>query len=186
MGKVSVLQDFWQKCQNCAMSRLRPQASINKKSDLDMAYEKILQALHVTMPLVCHHRKISDVLLGRVMTMTDDTWVYCTLHRSTVHQELVKLVIIHFLNDWCTMINRHLTGKVNHLKTQPMFREANQRYEKTRKRPKKGSNKYDLSMTMRETFIEKLHEFATKFFVFSLRALPECAKKSIAVSILVY
>lgn len=71
------------------------------------------------------------------------SWFVCELHRHTVHEELLKIIINHLLNDWCTMINRHLTSKSNHLRTQPMLREATESYKKTRTCPKKGVNKYD-------------------------------------------
>lgn len=122
-------------CVACQISFVRGNQEKNKNSFFDEVSSKIYKKLNQIMPIVCHHRKISQVLFQTVSVEVGADWVYCKeQHQRDLHREALNLIIDEFITHWCTAINRHLAGKSSNMKYDLMFKRAREKYQKKLKK----------------------------------------------------
>lgn len=140
--KLPIVKDIVDKCYHCQLTFHRPQACQNKKSEFDLIYPKIIGYLNTVLPRVCYYRQITTVLIQRVLEEIQRDWIMCkhAEHQSLLHEMIVTIITNHFINNWCTMINRHLAGTSSHMKTYPMFVQAVQMHEKNLSRNSRSSS----------------------------------------------
>lgn len=78
-----------------------------------MLVQKVINIISHNLPNICHHQNLKIELINIIEEKVDVKYITCPDHKLIFPQKFVNFVVKLMVHNWCTQINRILSGKIH-------------------------------------------------------------------------
>lgn len=82
-------------------------------SSFCMLVQNVINIISHNLPSLCHHKTLKVDLINIIEEKVDLKYITCPDHKLIFPEKFVNFVVKLMVHNWCTQINRILSGKIN-------------------------------------------------------------------------